>query len=50
MLRQLELIASEGRDARLDATGADGDQGQADQGKFTGNKRRHKMSERLVCF
>jgi hypothetical protein len=34
LLRQLELVSAEGRDARLYAAGAERDQGQADQRKL----------------
>ena len=38
LFRQFELISAEGSDARLDAAGAESNQGQADQRKFTEKK------------
>jgi len=41
LFRQFELISSECRHARLDAAGAESNQGQADQWKLTTDKNKH---------
>ena len=46
LLRKLELVAAERGDARLDAAGAGGDQGQADQRELAGMDKTRRDQKR----
>ena len=50
MLRQLELVATMGRDAGFDSAGAYGDQGQTQDGELAGRNKVRRVLGSLYLF